>query len=209
MLVDFKTFLYNKLQERGMKPSQLAHRSGISNAEVSRLLSGKRAPSLKTIQKIGPALKIAEEDLLAAASGHAPSPAYSSDAPQTVALPIVGECPANTFNLAFENITDTLQINRDLVRDRKAFCLKVRGDCLRDIGIYSGDLVIVSPQATVQDGNIVIARAGNECTMKKFHRADPYIILMPCNHDHKPIILNTKNQEVEIIGKVIVAIKTL
>lgn len=200
--MEFAKFILSKLSERDLKPSQLALYSGISPAEISRLLSGNRMPSLKTIQKIAQALKTSEEDLMIAA-GYIKTFA----APKTIVIPLVGECPADKFNFAFENITDTLEINWDLVKDKKAFAVKVKGDCLKDIGIYNGDFVIVSPQSTVKDGDIVIARIGDECTMKKFHKADPYAILMPCNHDHKPIVLDIKKHDVQIVGKVIRAIR--
>lgn len=198
----FAQFILSKLSDRNLKPSQLALYSGISKSEVSLLLSGKRKPTIRSIKKISQALKIPEEELYIAA-GFIPSFPH----PKTITLPIAGECPADKFNFAFENVVDILEINWDLVRDKKAFAVKVKGDCLKDIGIYNGDYVIVSPQATIHSGDIVVARLGDECTMKKFHKADPYAILMPCNHSHTPIVLDPKKQEIQIVGKVIRAIR--
>lgn len=202
--MQFAQFVLTKLGERNMKPSQLAHYSGVSAAEISRLLAGRRVPSLKTIKKLAEALRVTEEDLMKAA-GYIKS--FAS--PKTITMPIVGNCPAGKFDFAFEHVVDTLEINFDIVKDRKAFCVKVQGDCLRDIGIFDGDFVIVSPQAPINTGDIVVSRIGDECTMKKFHHADPYAILMPCNHHHSPIVLDPKKRDIQIVGKVIRAIRNL
>jgi len=200
----FAEFVLSKLAERDMKPSQLAHYSGISAAEISRLLSGHRMPSLKTIKKIAQGMKLSEEDLMVAA-GYI----QQFDAPKTIVLPVAGDCPAGKFDLAFENITDTIEINWEMVKDKKAFAIRVKGDCLKDIGIFEGDYVIVSPQAPVTNGDVVVARIGDECTMKKYHKADPYVILMPCNHAHTPIVMDPKKRDIQIVGKVIRAIRNL
>lgn len=67
----------------------------------------------------------------------------------------------------------------------------------------------------VKNGDFVVARVDDECTMKKFYKTKSkdgkhdQIILQPCNHDYEPIILNPKSTKVEIVGKVIRALKIL
>jgi len=58
--MEFSKWLQNQLLERGLKKSQLSYYSGVSDAEISRLISGKRKPSAKTLKKLAPALKVSE-----------------------------------------------------------------------------------------------------------------------------------------------------
>lgn len=202
--MEFKDWLKDILDSKNIKPSELSHRSGVSDAEISRLLSGKRKPSAKTIKKIIPFLHTNEEESFRAAGLLAPE----KEAPKIIEIPIRGECPAGRFNFAFEDILDTVVLNYDYIKDRNCFALRVKGDCLRDLGIFNKDIVIISPHAHIDNGDIVIARVGDECTMKKFYKTENQIILQPCNHDYEPIIINPKEKHVEIIGKVIRALKS-
>ncbi len=200
----FSQWLRQKLDQRGVKPSELAFRSGISDTEISRLLSGKRNPSAKTLKKISPIIHCAEEDAMRAA-GYLPP---LLEKPKTIEIQIRGECPADKFNFAFEEYyEDSIILNFDLVKDKSAFGLKVKGDCLRDIGIFNGDIAIVSPGAVWKKGDIVVVRMGDECTMKKFYEDKGVVVLRPCNHDVDLIILDPKDKNIEIIGKVIKSIK--
>lgn len=167
-------------------------------------MSGKRTPSLKTIKKIAPVLHVSEEDTLQAA-GFLPHPSHL---PKMIEIPIRGTCPADRFNFSFEEVLDTVVLNYDFVKDKNCFALRVKGDCLKDVGIFDKDIVIVAPHAQVTNGDIVIARIGDECTMKKYYKTDDQIVLQPCNHHYEPIIIKPKEHRVEIIGKVIRALKT-
>lgn len=202
-IMNFSDWLKNQLIRHNMKASELANRSGVSNAEISRILSEKRNPSAKTIKKICPVLRVSEEETLRKA-GILPS---KNDIPKTVEIPVRGLCPADRFNFAFEELLDTVVLNYNYVKEKDVFALRVCGDCLKDVGIFDKDIVIVSPHADIKNGDIVIARVGDECTMKKFYKADGQIILQPCNHHYEPIIINPKERNVEILGKVIRALK--
>lgn len=199
----FTDWLKSKLEQRDIKASELAYRSGISNAEISRILTGVRTPSAKTVKKISPILRVTEEEALIAAGILSPN----KKQPSTIEIPIRGICPAGKLNFAFEEIVDSVVLNFDQVHDKSAFALRVSGDCLSGVGVNDGDLVIISPNAEIHNGDLVVARVGDECTMKKFYKAEEQIILQPCNHDYNPIILNPRKKEVEIIGKVIKALK--
>ncbi len=183
----------------------VAERAGISDSYLYQLeenLNTKPSPAI--LRKLAPALKITYEELMEAA-GYIPPEKQK----KIIEIPIRGECPADKFNFAFEEIINTIEINYNQVKDKSAFGLRVKGDCLRDIGIYNGDIVIVSPNAEFKNGDIVIARVGEECTMKKYYKAsDNVVFLQPCNHDYEPIILDKSKGEVEIIGKVIKALKS-
>lgn len=183
----------------------VAKRADISNSYLSQLETGKvEQPLPDILKKLAEALRHPYEDLLRAA-GYLPP---EKEKPKTIEIPIRGTCPADKFNFAFEEIYDTVVLNYDFVKDKNCFALRVKGDCLKDAGIFDKDIVIVSPHAQVNNGDIIIARVGEECTMKKFYKTDDQIILQPCNANYAPIILKPKEKDIEIIGKVIHALKS-
>ena len=78
------------------------------------------------------------------------------------------------------------------------FALRVRGDSMINAGILSGDKVVVRPQQTAEDGQIVVARIGDEATVKRLYRREGKILLMPENDAYAPI----DGSEAELIGLV-------
>ena len=78
------------------------------------------------------------------------------------------------------------------------FALRVRGDSMVGAGILSGDKVVVRPQQTAEDGQIVVARIGDEATVKRLSRRNGEIWLLPENEAYEPI----DGSEAEVIGLV-------
>ena len=78
------------------------------------------------------------------------------------------------------------------------FALRVRGDSMINAGILSGDKVVVRPQQTALDGQIVVARIGDEATVKRLSRKNGQIWLLPENDAYEPI----DGSEAELIGLV-------
>ena len=106
-------------------------------------------------------------------------------------IPIVGVVTAGLPILAVENQEGTL------VWDAPGcFALRVRGDSMINAAILSDDLVIVRPQQSADDGQIVVARIGDEATVKRLRRRNGQIWLMPENENYEPI----DGTEAEIIG---------
>ena len=108
-------------------------------------------------------------------------------------IPIVGVVTAGVPILAVENQEGTLAWN-----DPSCFALRVRGDSMINAGILSGDMVIVRPQQTANDGQIVVARIGDEATVKRLRRRSGQVWLMPENDSYDPI----DGSEAELIGLV-------
>lgn len=106
-------------------------------------------------------------------------------------IPVVGVVTAGLPILAEENQEGSLAWD-----DPECFALRVRGDSMINTGILSGDKVIVRPQTTANDGQIVVARIGDEATVKRLHRRNGEILLMPENENYAPI----NGSEAEIIG---------
>ena len=108
-------------------------------------------------------------------------------------IPVVGVVTAGLPILAVENQEGTLPWN-----DPGCFALRVRGDSMLGAGILPGDKVVVRPQATADDGQIVVARLEDEATVKRLRRRGGEIWLMPENDADAPIDGN----HAEIIGVV-------
>ena len=106
-------------------------------------------------------------------------------------IPIVGVVTAGLPILAVENQEGTMAWD-----DPGCFALRVRGDSMIGAGILSGDKVVVRPQPTADDGQIVVARIGEEATVKRLRRRHGEIWLMPENDAYAPI----DGSEAEIIG---------
>lgn len=109
-------------------------------------------------------------------------------------IPVVGVVTAGVPILAVENQEGTMAWDGD----QKCFALRVRGDSMINAGILSGDKVVVRPQQTADDGQIVVAMIGDEATVKRLRRRNGEIWLMPENPNYAPI----DGSEAQIIGLV-------
>ena len=109
-------------------------------------------------------------------------------------IPVVGVVTAGVPILAVENQEGTMAWDGE----SGCFALRVRGDSMINAGILSGDKVVVRPQPTADDGQIVVARIGDEATVKRLRRRGGQIWLMPENDAYEPI----DGTEAEIIGLV-------
>ena len=109
-------------------------------------------------------------------------------------IPVVGVVTAGIPILALENQEGTISWDGD----PKCFALRVRGDSMINAGILSGDMVVVRPQPSADDGQIVVARIGDEATVKRLRFLDGKTWLMPENDAYEPI----DGSEAQLIGLV-------
>lgn len=98
-------------------------------------------------------------------------------------IPLIGTVTAGLPILALENQEGTISWDGD----PSCFALRVRGDSMVGAGIFSGDVVVVRPQPTADDGQIVVARLEDEATVKRLRRRNGEIWLMPENDAYAPI----------------------
>ncbi|RLB70964.1 MAG: LexA family transcriptional regulator [Deltaproteobacteria bacterium] len=120
----------------------------------------------------------------------------------SLSLPIVGSIAAGPLSEALEYVEDYLSVDVALTKGADSFILRVRGDSMIEAQIADGDLAVVSPQATVDNGDIVVAMLDGEATLKRFYQEAGYIRLQPENSRLQPIILSASDGEVTILGKV-------
>jgi len=114
-------------------------------------------------------------------------------------LPLVGQVAAGQPILAEENVEEYIQTPGVVGGEQGEYLLRVRGESMKEAGILEGDLVVVSPQDTARDGEIVVALVGEEATVKTFYRESDHIRLQPENETMEPI----RTREVRILGRVV------
>ncbi len=109
-------------------------------------------------------------------------------------IPVIGVVTAGLPILAVENQEGSMSWDGD----PDCFALRVQGDSMINAGIFDGDKVVVRPQQSAEDGQIVVARIGDEATVKRLSRKAGQILLMPENDNYSPI----DGTDAEIIGLV-------
>jgi len=121
---------------------------------------------------------------------------------QALTLPLVGRVSAGSPILAQEHVEATYSLDPDLFGARPDYLLKVRGLSMRDAGILDGDLLAVKQASEARNGQIVVARIGNDVTVKRFHRhgARGVIELLPENPDFQPIVVDAHSEDFALEG---------
>ncbi|GAB4130313.1 MAG: transcriptional repressor LexA [Ignavibacteriales bacterium] len=118
-------------------------------------------------------------------------------------IPVLGRVAAGYPILSEQNIEGTISISSNLVKNSsEIFGLKVKGDSMKNAGIFEGDIIIVNQQKNAANGDIVVAMVDSETTVKRFYQMNNQIKLNPENENYNPIIVNNSN-EFSIIGKVL------
>ena len=114
-------------------------------------------------------------------------------------LPLVGQVAAGQPILAEENIEEFVAVPDLAGGEEGEYILRVRGDSMIKAGILEGDFVVVRPQDTATDGDIVVALVGEEATVKRFFRESDHVRLQPENDALEPI----RSREVRVLGRVV------
>jgi repressor LexA len=120
-------------------------------------------------------------------------------------LPLVGSVAAGQPVLAEENIEDYISVPQAAGGEDGEYLLRIRGDSMKNAGILEGDLVVVRPQDTAREGEIVVALLGEEATVKRFFRETDHIRLQPENETMEPI----RSREVKVLGRVVGLLRNL
>ncbi|WP_372788825.1 transcriptional repressor LexA [Paraconexibacter sp.] len=114
-------------------------------------------------------------------------------------LPVVGSVAAGQPILAEENIEEYVNVPAAAGGEQGEYVLKVRGESMKDAGILEGDFVVVRPQETANDGEIVVALVGEDATVKRFFRESDHVRLQPENAAMEPI----RSKDVRVMGRVV------
>ncbi|MFY3383056.1 transcriptional repressor LexA [Paracidovorax sp. MALMAid1276] len=114
-------------------------------------------------------------------------------------LPLVGRVAAGSPILAQEHVDQTYSVENSLFQHRPDYLLKVRGMSMRDAGIMDGDLLAVQSTRDARNGQIIVARLGDDVTVKRLRRTATSIELLPENPDY-PVIVVQPGEPFEIEG---------
>lgn len=125
-------------------------------------------------------------------------PGFEAKADDT--LPIIGRVAAGAPILAQQHIEESCNINPTFFHPRADYLLRVHGMSMKDIGIFDGDLLAVHTTREARNGQVVVARIGDEVTVKRFKREGSKVWLIAENPEFAPIEVNLKDQDLVIEG---------
>jgi repressor LexA len=114
-------------------------------------------------------------------------------------LPLLGAVAAGQPMLAEENIEEYVTVPEIAGGGAGEYLLRIKGESMKDAGIIDGDYVVVHPQETARDGEVVVALLGEEATVKRFFKESDHIRLQPENETMQPI----RSKEVKVLGRVV------
>ncbi|MDC8759113.1 transcriptional repressor LexA [Janthinobacterium fluminis] len=130
----------------------------------------------------------------------AEAPAPQVPAALMMALPLIGRVAAGSPMLAQEHVETNYHVDPTMFSARPDFLLKVRGESMRDAGIMDGDLLAVKKVDSAKNGQIIVARIGNDVTVKRYRKTASGIELLPENPDFKVIKVDPEADEFAIEG---------
>lgn len=124
-------------------------------------------------------------------------------------LPVLGAVAAGPLREALQEADEWIQVDASMVRTSDSFVLRVVGDSMIGAHIIDGDLAVIRPQLTAENGEIVVVLIGGEATLKRFYQDAGQIRLQPENPQLEPILVSPSDMAVRILGKVTGIIRTL
>ncbi len=187
-------FIREHQAERHFPPTvrEIGNAVGISSTSVVdyHLKAIERAGRIRRTADISRGIELIEE-----------GPEYTPARP----VPIVGRIAAGSPIEAISSQTETIQLPFDLGGEG-AYALEVHGKSMIEDLIDEGDLVIIKPQPTANDGDIVVALiqesdgGGGEATLKRLYREANRIRLQPANPKYEPIYVTDVDIQGVVIG---------
>ena len=114
-----------------------------------------------------------------------------------VELPLLGAVAAGKPIFADENFAGSVHVPADIAKAQSCFALSVRGDSMKDAGIYHGDIAVIEQRQTADNGEIVVAMIDDAVTLKRFFRENNRVKLVAENPAYAPIY----TQDVRILGR--------
>jgi repressor LexA len=187
------TYIRETVDERGYPPSvrEIAEAVGLASTSAVH-------HHLTKLEKDGRLQKEATRSRALTLPG--------SHAAKVVNAPIVGEIAAGQPIEAYEDRSETMSLPAELAPRHDTFVLRVRGKSMIEDHIDNGDYVVIQPQETARDGEIVVAiLEDNTATLKRFYKERDRVRLQPANSEMEPIYA----RDVKIQGKVIGVIRRL
>ena len=104
------------------------------------------------------------------------------------------------------DVEESISLTRDIVQEQGLiYALQVKGDSMKEDGIFDGDFIVVKKQPTAENGETVVALINNEATVKRFYKQETYVELRPAHTSIEPIIVQEGDLRIE--GKIVGVIR--
>ena len=194
-------------EEKNLTKTELATLLNVKSQSIGQYERGERDLSTEKLIRFANFFGVTTDYLLGVSNTRLSD---SADLNNLLHIPVLGKIPAGMPVLAVENILKYLPISPDMfsiTEEQDLFFLKVDGESMNNV-VANGSYVLVKKQDYAENGNIVVALVNNndEATLKRYKIIDnQFIMLEPDSSftEFEPIIINLKNQNFRIIGKVI------
>ena len=186
--------IQTSIAQTGAPPTraEIAHTLGFksANAAEEHLQALARKGVIELVSGTSRGIRLRSEDLQSINESRGrqlnlPLPSLSQ-----LVLPLVGRVAAGSPILAQEHVDQTYHVERSLFQRTPDYLLRVRGMSMRDVGILDGDLLAVQSAREAKNGQIVVARLGDDVTVKRFMRRQDQIELHAENPDYKTIVVH-------------------
>jgi repressor LexA len=195
--------IQNAIARTGAPPTraEIAHELGFksANAAEEHLQALARKGAIELVSGTSRGIRLKNEALRSINESRDKQFSLPLPSLAQLALPLIGRVAAGSPMLAQEHVDQTFYLESSLFQRKPDYLLKVRGMSMRDAGIMDGDLLAVKATKEVRNGQIVVARLGDEVTVKRLRRLPDRIELLPENPDY-PIILVNPGEPFDIEG---------
>jgi repressor LexA len=185
--------IQNAIARTGAPPTraEIASELGFksANAAEEHLQALARKGAIELVSGTSRGIRLRNEDLQSINASRSRQLALPLPSLAQLMLPLIGRVAAGSPILAQEHVDQTYQVERSLFQQEPDYLLKVRGMSMRDIGIIDGDLLAVRSTKEAKNGQIVVARLGDDVTVKRFMRLPHQIELHAENPDYKTIVI--------------------
>jgi repressor LexA len=186
--------IQNTIARTGSAPTraEIAAELGFksANAAEEHLQALARKGAIELVSGTSRGIRLRHEDLQSINDARARQLTLPIPGLAQLMLPLVGRVAAGSPILAQEHVDQTYQVERSLFQQTPDYLLRVRGMSMRDVGILDGDLLAVQSTREAQNGQIVVARLGEDVTVKRFMRRHDVIELHAENPDYKTIVVD-------------------
>jgi len=119
-------------------------------------------------------------------------------------FPLLGRVAAGRPIEAVEEV-DVIEVPPSMIRQGDHFVLQVKGDSMKEDGVFDGDFIVIRKQPVAENGEMVVALINNEATVKRFYKREQYVELRPAHTGMEPIIV--KQEDLHIEGKIVGVIR--
>jgi len=183
----------NSISQTGSPPTraEIAELLGFKSANAAedhlRALAKKGVIELVSGRSRG--IRLTDSATFSSATTHFKQAMLPLEGLAQLTLPLIGRVAAGSPILAQEHVDQTYYVEESLFNKKPDYLLKVRGMSMRDIGIMDGDLLAVKATKDAKNGQIVVARLGDEVTVKRFQRVQDHIELQAENPDYQTIVV--------------------